>query len=111
MVKTAVEIAGSAFPDAAVWSAPVIKPLDEKQVAAICTSSRAIVVLEEHSVFGGLGSAITEIVAQFAQTRVLRIGVQDRFSHMCGTYEYLLQEHGLDRSAVEARVKSFAQGT
>ena len=58
-------------------------------------TSKVVVVLEEHSVLGGLGSAITEIAAEFSPTRILRIGVNDRFSHYCGTYEYLLKEHGL----------------
>jgi transketolase len=65
-----------------------------------------VVVLEEHSVLGGLGSVVTEIAAEFAPVRILRIGVQDRFSHHCGSYEYLLQEHGLDRLAIEQRVSA-----
>jgi transketolase len=65
------------------------------------------VVLEEHSILGGLGSAITEIASEFAPVRILRVGVQDRFSHYCGTYEYLLKEHGLDRAAVEQQIVNF----
>jgi transketolase len=38
------------------------------------------------------------------------MGVQDRFSHYCGTYEYLLKEHGLDRAAVEQRISDFLKG-
>ena len=40
---------------------------------------------------------------------VLRIGVRDRFSHHCGTYEYLLKEHGLDRLAIEQCIINFLQ--
>jgi transketolase len=76
-------------------------------VSAICAQSRAIVVLEEHSVLGGLGSVIAEIACEFAPVRILRVGVQDRFSHYCGTYEYLLKEHGLDRTAVSQRIREF----
>jgi transketolase len=65
------------------------------------------VVLEEHSVLGGLGSVITEIASEFAPLRILRVGVQDRFSHYCGTYDYLLKEHGLDRAAIEQRIGDF----
>lgn len=107
LVRTAMEIAAGAYPNAAVWSAPFIKPIDSKQVAAICTHSKAVVVLEEHSVLGGLGSVITEIASEFAPVRILRVGVQDRFSHHCGSYEYLLQEHGLDRTAIEQRICDF----
>ncbi|HEY8906913.1 MAG TPA: transketolase C-terminal domain-containing protein [Rhodoferax sp.] len=109
LVRTALDIAADAYPDAAVWSAPFIKPIDGQQVTAICAQSRAVVVLEEHSVLGGLGSIITEIACEFAPVRILRVGVQDRFSHHCGTYEYLLQEHGLDRAAIEQQIRHFLQ--
>ena len=105
LVLTAMDIATGSYPDAAVWSAPYIKPIDSKQVTAICELSRLIVVLEEHSVLGGLGSVITEIASEFAPVRILRVGVRDRFSHHCGTYEYLLKEHSLDRLAIEQRIR------
>ena len=106
-VHTAVAIAAEFYPGAAVWSAPFIKPINVAQVTAICEQSRGVVVLEEHSVLGGLGSVITEIACEFSPVRILRVGVQDRFSHYCGTYEYLLKEHGLDRPAIEQRVRDF----
>ncbi len=84
---------------------PYIKPIDSKQVTSICEHSRLIVVLEEHSVMGGLGSVITEIASEFAPVRILRVGVCDRFSHYCGTYEYLLKEHKLDRLAIEQQIR------
>jgi transketolase len=107
LVTTAIDISAEYYPDATVWSAPCIKPLNSQQVATICKQSKAVIVLEEHSVLGGLGSAITEIASEFAPVRILRIGVNDRFSHYCGTYEYLLKEHGLDRSAIALRINDF----
>jgi transketolase len=107
LVRTAMAIAAQSYPEATVWSAPFIKPIDSKQVTAICAQSQSVVVFEEHSVLGGLGSVIAEIAAEFAPVRILRIGVPDRFSHHCGTYEYLLKEHGLDRSAIEQRIHDF----
>lgn len=107
MVRTAADIAATSCPKAAVWSAPFIKPLDQNQVAAICAQSRAVVVLEEHSVMGGLGSAIAEIAAESAPVRLLRIGVSDRFSQHCGTYEYLLKEHSLDQASIAQRINTF----
>ena len=109
LVRTAMDIAAGSYPDAAVWSAPFIKPMDGRQVAAICAQNRAVVVLEEHSVLGGLGSVVAEIACELAPVRILRIGVQDRFSHHCGSYEYLLQEHGLDRTAIEQKIRHFLQ--
>jgi transketolase len=107
MVRMAMDIAAEAYPESAVWSVPFIKPIDSKQVAAICSQSRLVVVMEEHSVFGGLGSVVAEIAAEFAPVRILRIGVQDRFSQHCGTYEYLLAEHGLDKAAIKQQIEAF----
>jgi transketolase len=107
LVRTALDIAVGSYPNAAVWSVPFIKPIDSKQVTTICKQNRVVVVLEEHSVLGGLGSTITEIASQYAPVRILRVGVLDRFSEHCGTYEYLLKEHGLDHLAVERQIRDF----
>lgn len=107
LTRTAADIIASAYPKAALWSAPFVKPIDREQVAAICDQSKAIVVFEEHSIFGGLGSVIAEISAEKSPVSILRIGVQDRFSHNCGSYEYLLKEHGLDKIAIENRISAF----
>lgn len=107
LVRTAMDIAVESYLDAAVWSAPFIKPIDSKQVTDICKQSRVVIALEEHSVLGGLGSVIAEIASEFAPVRILRVGVRDRFSHYCGTYEYLLKEHGLDRLAIKQQICDF----
>lgn len=107
LVRTAIDIAAASYPDAAVWSAPCIKPMDSTQVTAICKRSRVVVTLEDHSVLGGLGSVIAEIASEFAPVRILRVGVRDRFSYHCGTYEYLLKEHGLDRPTIEQLIHNF----
>jgi transketolase len=106
MVTTAMKIAAE-WPESSVWSAPCLKPLDEDEVAAICRNHPAVIVLEEHSVYGGLGSAVAEIAGTHAPTRVCRIGIQDRFSERCGSYAYLMREHGLDAASIRQRVESF----
>lgn len=111
LVRTVMDIAAASYPDAGIWSAPFIKPMNARQVATICAQSRTVVVLEEHSVLGGLGSTIAEIASELAPVRLLRIGVQDRFSQHCGTYEYLLEEHGLDRAAVAQRIEAFVKAS
>jgi transketolase len=106
MVRTALE-AASHWPDSAVVSAPCLKPLRHRSVAALCWRRVAVVVLEEHSVHGGLGSAVAEVVAARAPTWVCRVGVRDRFSATCGSYEHLIAEHGLDVESVVRRVRTF----
>jgi len=112
MVPTALAVADDPlWPEASVWSVPCLKPLDEPAVAEICRTHRAVVVLEEHSVFGGLGSAVAEIAGSQAPTWVCRIGIQDRFSEMCGSHAHLMHEQGLDASGVRRQIRSFLQRT
>lgn len=107
MVGTAVAIGKTL--GLTVWSVPVIKPLLASDVCAAAQASSGVVTLEEHSVLGGLGAAVTEILSEHLPQRVLRIGVPDRFSKHCGSYEYLLKEHGLDPEAVLAKVTDFCR--
>jgi transketolase len=106
MVQTALA-ASAHWPGSAVWSAPSLKPLDAEAVTALCGRHQALVVLEEHSVHGGLGSAVAEITSASAPIWVARIGIQDRFSRYCGSYDYLMKEHGLDLESVVRRVSDF----
>lgn len=107
MVRTAVDIAQGL--DLIVWSAPVLKPLHANDVCAAARASNGLVTLEEHSEFGGLGAAVSEIISEHLPTRVLRIGVPDRFSEHCGTHEYLMREHGLDSFSARAKIAAFFQ--
>lgn len=107
MVHTALDIAQSTCHEATVWSVPFIKPINVAEVAEICRESRAVVTFEEHSVYGGLGSVISEIACEISPVRIMRIGVKDRFSEHCGTYEYLLKEHGIDRESIVSQITSF----
>jgi transketolase len=106
MVRTALAAARQ-WPGSAIWSAPSLKPLDGDAVAAICGSHEAVVVVEEHSVNGGLGAAVAEIAGERAPAWVCRVGIRDRFSERCGSYAYLMEEHGLSVPAVQAQVSAF----
>lgn len=107
MVRPVLDVVEREYPNVALWSVPWIRPLDERQIVEIASGSRGLVVVEEHSVHGGLGSLITEITSEHAPSRVLRIGVPDRFSEHCGTYDYLLREHGLDVESIRRKLDAF----
>ncbi|WP_039753450.1 transketolase family protein [Chromobacterium haemolyticum] len=107
MTKMALKIAESFFPNATVWSAPKIKPLDVDQLVTICKSSNIIVTFEEHSTQGGLGSMIAEISTTYAPIKILRVGVEDCFTKLCGSYSYLLQEQGLDITSIQKKITTF----
>jgi transketolase len=105
MVNTAADLA-ERLSDNAVWSAPSIKPINRVQVAALARQYQNLIVLEEHNTIGGLGGAIAEIVGDLggARARVVRLGIDDRFSERCGSYEYLRREHGIDADALLAKI-------
>ena len=110
MVQTALAVS-TQWAGSQVWSAPCLKPFDALQVEAICRRHHVVIVLEEHSVYGGLCSAVAEIACARTPTWVCPIGVQDRFSRCCGSYRYLMSEHELDAEAVAAQVREFLKRT
>lgn len=106
MVVQALRFVETQYPEASVFSVPCLKPLNEKTFVELFKGKKNIVVLEEHSVYGGLGSAIAEIAAEMGAPRVLRFGIKDRFSRMAGTYQYLMKEHELDFESLSRELKS-----
>lgn len=105
MVQTAIEI--SKVRPLSVWSIPSIKPLDRVKLIEIARKHSVLITLEEHSTMGGLGSAVLEIISEECPRPVKIIGVRDRFSEHCGTYQYLLAEHGLDTASVANEIDKF----
>lgn len=108
MVKTAQELVQSDLPHAAIYSVPCLKPLDHQAMVNVIAGHRLLVTLEEHHTDGGLGSLVCELSAEHMPRKVLRIGIADRFSEHCGTYQYLLKEHCIDLPAVREKVLQFA---
>lgn len=107
MVKTAINVAEELSESVDVWSVPFIKPIDHIMVKKICKNSEAIVIFEEHSIYGGLSSLISKISTASYPVRMLHVAVNDRFSEKCGTYDYLLREHKLDFESVYKKVSGF----
>lgn len=106
MVRTALELADQGL-GAEVWSVPSIKPLSRQQLIEIANRVDCIVTLEEHSVMGGLGACVAEEVAAHRPLPVYRIGIEDRFSAYCGTWDYLLREHRLDVHSIKQKIEAF----
>lgn len=92
------------FPSLGLVSAPSLKPINNLQITDLCTKNDIIVTLEEHSIFGGLGSIISDIAATLSDIKVKKLGIQDRFSEHCGSYEYLLSEHKIDFESLKAEI-------
>jgi transketolase len=100
--------AAAACSDSSVWSVPCLKPIDEEAVRRICLTHDIVVTTEEHCIHGGLGSIVSEIAAEISGARVCRIGVVEPFLERCGSYEYLLDQHGLTTDAMIRKVAAFA---
>ena len=88
---------------AEVINVPVIKPLDCDTIIKSAERTKSVVTIENHSVIGGLGSAVCEAVCEIAPCRVTRIGVNDRFGQS-GTPKELLKYYGLDAEGIANRV-------
>ena len=93
---------------AAVINASTLKPFDEETVAAFAAKCGAIVTAEEHSVIGGLGSAVAETVAKRCPCRVGMIGVDDLFGQS-GRPDELLTAYGLTKEAIAEKAKELAK--
>lgn len=105
MVKPSMDIINSYFPDFGLVSVSMIKPMNKQLLLSMVSQVSNVITVEEHSVYGGLGGTIAEVVSSELPKRVLRLGIEDRFSDKCGTYEYLMQEHGLDKEGLVAKIK------
>lgn len=83
-----------------------IKPFDKELVAASAKKTGKVVTVEEHSVIGGLGSAVCDALCELAPTPVRKIGMQDVFGES-GSAAALIQKYGLDAEGVYKSVKEF----
>lgn len=90
--------------DAAVVNAATIKPLDAENVLALARATGAVVTAEEHSVIGGLGGAVAELLAEEHPVPVIRVGVRDRFG-TSGRPDELREAFGLTPEEVRAAVR------
>ncbi len=87
-----------------VISMPSIKPVDKKSLESI--SDKPIFTVEEHNLSGGLGSAVLEALSDMGlNTKVIRIGLQDKFVKEVGSQEYLRKLNGLDAESIAKRIK------
>lgn len=83
-----------------------IKPLDEEAVIAAASKTGKIVTVEEHSIIGGLGSAVCDVVAEKAPAKVMKIGINDVYGESGPAVE-LIKKYGLDANSIYEKVKAF----
>ena len=89
----------------AVFSFPTVKPLDEALIRDCARNFRLIVTVEEHSIRGGFGSAVAEILAESGGAQLLRLGVPDAFCPVAGDQAFLRRRYGLDGAGIAAGIR------
>ena len=110
-VSSALEAAEMLAADgisAEVINIHTIKPLDEELVLASAKKTGKVVTAEEHTVIGGLGSAVCDCLSEKHPTPVLRIGMQDVFGES-GSANALVEKYGLDGKGIYEKTKEFVK--
>ena len=92
--------------NAEVISIHTIKPIDKELVAASAKKTGKVVTVEEHSIIGGLGSAVCEALSETLPTPVLRIGINDVYGES-GPAKALIAKYGLDSEGIYKKVKEY----
>lgn len=90
--------------EARVVNIHTIKPIDKDIIIESANKTGKIVVAEEHNIYGGLGSAVAEVVTQYCPVKMAYVGFNDCFTES-GDYEELLTKYGLDTNSIIAKVK------
>lgn len=91
--------------DAMVINIHTIKPIDAELVVAGARATGRVFTVEEHSIIGGLGSAVMEVLSEHLPTKVTRIGVNDTYGES-GPAKELLKKYKLDAEGIAERIKA-----
>lgn len=103
MVRVCLDLINAGKISADLFSVPLLKKIGPINFKQSVQSYSKIVSVEEHSIYGGLGDLLSEAVCELGSVKLRRIGISDKFSEKCGTYQYLMQEHGLDAVSLERK--------
>ncbi|MDO4622232.1 MAG: transketolase C-terminal domain-containing protein [Eubacteriales bacterium] len=101
----AAELLAAEGISAEVANVHTVKPIDEEYCLAAAEKFKVIVTAEEHSIIGGLGSAVAEVIAGKGGAKFDRVGIMDKFGHS-GKPDQLFAEYGLTAANIVAKVKA-----
>jgi transketolase len=105
MVSTGKEIAEKY--KLSLYSCPILNFYDQTEMINILKLYKNIITLEEHSVHGGFGSSIADLIAENGlNLKLIKFGITQYFTKGCGSYEYAIKFHKLDHESIEERLKS-----
>lgn len=89
--------------NAEILHVPVVKPIDADSIIKSASKTKFVITVENHSIIGGLGSAVCEVLSQSMPTRVYRIGIKDEFGQS-GEQRALMEYYGLTGEKLANRI-------
>lgn len=104
--KAAVDMLSENGIDAALFTFPTVKPIDRETIKKCAGGYELLVTVEEHNIIGGFGSAVAEIISETsgAKAKLLRVGLDDKYSSIVGTQKYLRNEYGMSAQAIYDKI-------
>jgi transketolase len=105
MGNAVCEMLKSKKKEAGLISMHTMKPLDVKMIETLLKTGKPIFTLEEHSIIGGLGSAVSEVIAESNFNPIFkRFGIEDKYSHFVGGHDYIRGKFGLTREEITEKI-------
>lgn len=91
----------------ALYTFPTVKPIDSETIELCARKFDLIVTVEEHNIVGGFGSAVSEVLAELGgqRGRLLKIGLNDKYSSIVGSQKYLRDVYGMSAKKIVEKVK------
>lgn len=106
MVSTGVEICK--LKNFSLYSCPILSFYNQSSFIKELKNYKHIITLEEHSIRGGFGSSIADIIAENdIHSRLIKFGIENYFTKGCGSYEYAIKFHRLDTQSIIERLRGF----
>ena len=96
----------------ALYTFPTVKPIDKRTIEECARQYDLIVTVEEHNIIGGFGSAVSEILAELIgpRARVLKVGLNDKYSSIVGSQKYLRDIYGMSAMKIVEKVLKELKG-
>lgn len=90
-----------------IYTFPTVKPIDVEVIKECVKNYELIVACEEHSIVGGFGSAVAEVLAELKERKasLLRIGLNDAYASIIGNQQYLLEQYGMSGAKIAEKIE------
>jgi transketolase len=90
----------------ALYTFPTVKPIDKETIVECSNQYDLLVTVEEHNIIGGFGSAISEVMAELPapRARVIKVGLDDKYSSIVGTQKYLRDVYGMSARKIVDKI-------